>query len=168
MSEIQVLFSARISRVKVAGGFVAATVAVDLGAGGFASGSAAGSLVALVADGMGDVAEDVGSVCGDEVPAGIVGDNFSGDRVPTGDAAAGIGELAEEGWFAAEAGAEAGAGDWVENGARCDVGAGWAWRRKFQKARTNVTNAKVMASLPHGTGRDDSSALGAGSPAGYF
>jgi hypothetical protein len=66
--------------------------------------------VELVTVGVGAADEDAGSVCGAVVAARIVGDDFSGDGVPAGDASAGVGELAEEGWFAGDAGGEAGAG----------------------------------------------------------
>lgn len=166
--ETQVVFSARISRVKPVGVFSAAAGAVVLAAGGLTSGWAAGLLAEPVTDAKGDAVEDAGSECDEVVVAGMVGDDFSGG-FPAGDVGPAISELAElEGWVAAAAGAETEAGDCLENGAGCDDGAGWAWRRKFHKARTSVISTRVKASLPQGIGAEVSSARSAGSPAGYF
>lgn len=71
-------------------------------------------------------------------------------------AGAAVGELAEpEGWAAADAGAEAGAAERLDEATAGDAALGWAWRRKFQKARSNVTSSKAKASLPHGIGAED-------------
>lgn len=113
MSETQVVFSARISRVNVVGGFGAAVEAAVLVTGGLASGSATGLFADSTTAGVGDVAVGAGSACVGVVVAGIVaGDDFDGDGVGAGEGGPAFGELGElEGWIAAAAGAGAGAGD---------------------------------------------------------
>jgi hypothetical protein len=97
MREIQVLSSARISRVNVAGGFAAGAGAGDLAAGRLASGGAEVWLAESTADAVGAAAEDAGSVCvGGVVVEMGAGGEFPADKVPA---------------VAADAGAETGAGD---------------------------------------------------------
>jgi hypothetical protein len=149
MMETQAVFSARISRVKVLGGFAAVLLldplldpllgplmdplldpaAEPVVGGGVDSGvdSAAREDAGTAAAGrVGDALVVVGEVVAAEI---VPGEEFPDDNVPAGDAFPGVSGRAEwEGCFAAdmvaEAGAETGAGDGFEAAAGCDAAAG--------------------------------------------
>jgi hypothetical protein len=112
--ETQVVSSARISKVKVLGGFAAAMrVTRGLKSGSGASGDESGDT-------------DAGFVC-DTVAAGMGADDIvPPDMVPAVDGVSTLGELADpESWVADDAGVDTGAGDGLEDTAGCET-AGWA------------------------------------------
>jgi hypothetical protein len=105
--------------------------------------------VAIGGVGFCDVAAD-GIVSGESVPADIVPD----DRVSPVDGFPAVRDLAEEEGGPAVA-VETCSGAAVEGCCAEATGTaatlGPAWRRRFQKASTNVTSSKTAASFPHGT-----------------
>lgn len=120
--ETQVVFSARISKVKVAGGFAAVAGEADF-ATGAAGGVAVGLVVVPVVDAVGDGGRVVlgavvdamvavgGVVLAEMVPA----ESFPADKVPAGDDWPPVREPAGlDGWVVGDAG--------VENGAGTEVG----------------------------------------------
>jgi hypothetical protein len=113
--------------------------------------------VAGFAAGLGAAGAD--RVGGAEFGSGVVATEFVAG-VPAGDAGPPLSELAGPAVRVdVDAGDEVGAGPedgaGVEEATVLDAGVGSAWRRKFQKARANVTSSNAKASLPHGIGVED-------------
>jgi hypothetical protein len=187
--ETQVVFSARIIKVKVGGGFTATAFA----GGGLERAEAlgtdveAGEFVAVEVDGI--VFEDgvavgrVGIGRGEGFSAtavpedNISADLFPADSVPEDEEAFPIvselvAAIAAGGVGAAPAVADDPVVDdlVVEGEDNCagDAVLASAWRRKFHTASTSVTSSKAAASVPQGTRKELSSVGSSGFPAGYF
>jgi hypothetical protein len=172
-SETQEVFSARICTVKVAGGLGLAAGAVACVADGlgFGWGGLAEGLVEEAAEEVGGgggagwfagktVADAVGAVGGAGSAWGVLGAEMVADGgVAGGGSGRGdadvVGGAELDGRVAAGAGAEAGAGERLEEATAGDAAVGWVRRRKFQKARTSVTSSKAKASFSHGIGVED-------------
>ena len=188
--EIQEVFSARMSRVNVRGGFAAAggvLVLAGVGMVAAAGGLATGLwLVEPFGDAVGDapapdepgpdaaILEDGGApgrvgVGLDDVVSGeiVPGDSTPADSVPAEDGFPTVNEAAvPDGCVGVVAGV--GAGDCFELVTGFDSAvASRRWRR-FQKARSRVRSSKAIASMPHGIPAEGLLAGWAGSPAEYL
>ncbi len=170
--ETQVVFSARISRVKAAGGAAAAAIVCWATAGVMPGEFAMGLFEELVVASRDDAGDGVprdgegfltaGAVGGALIEVGCAApaEMVAVERVPADRGAEGdcfpicsAGELVEaDGCVAVDGGAANGTGDGAGNG--CEAAAGCAEeslrRRELQTANTNVTSSRAAASLVQG------------------